>query len=113
MRAFRSQLALVLLLCFMRVLLPEAWVLQLHAHEHTTEEPAPAANALKGKAVLSAKHQHCAVDHFYEVPFQLAPPLELPAQPIPYRLSGATPAVSVWFSATLATADLRGPPSRS
>jgi len=110
MQTLRSRLALLLLLCFMRVLLPEAWVLELHAHQHTTEEPTQIAGAFKGKALLSVKHQHCAVDHFYDVPFQPASLLELPVIVAVYQASAATPEVSVWLSATRPTADLRGPP---
>lgn len=112
MQTLRSRLALVLLLCFTRVLLPEAWILNLHAHQHTTEEPTQAPGALKGKTVLSAKHQHCDVDHFYDVPFQPAPPVELPPHFASYALTTSEPAASVWRSATHATADLRGPPCR-
>jgi hypothetical protein len=113
MQTLRSRLAILLLLCFTRVLLPEAWVLNLHAHEHTTEEPTQAAGVFKGKALLSAKHQHCAVDHFCDVPFQLAPALRLPVVFRAYRVSQGAPVVSVWHSATHPTADLRGPPRRS
>ncbi|MBC8083615.1 MAG: hypothetical protein H7Z21_10420 [Hymenobacter sp.] len=109
----RSRLALVLLLCFTRVLLPEAWVLHLHAHRHTIHEPAQAPEALKGKPVLSAQHQHCDIGHFYNVPFQPARPLELPLLFAAYAPTGAEAAVSVWRSATHATADPRGPPCRS
>ncbi|WP_375434204.1 hypothetical protein [uncultured Hymenobacter sp.] len=110
MQAFRSRLALVLLLCFTRVLLPEAWILDLHAHRHTTKEPTQVPGALKDKKVLSAKHLHCDVDHFYQMPFQPAPPLELPLLFAAYAPTSSELSASVWLSAMLATADLRGPP---
>ncbi|MBT9393124.1 hypothetical protein KLP40_08105 [Hymenobacter sp. NST-14] len=110
MRTLRSRLAFVLLLCFARVLVPDAWVLALHAHEHTVE--APASTTARHKAHLSAQHQHCAVDHFYDVPFQLASPLELAALAPGFRVPVGTPLASVWASAHSSTADLRGPPSR-
>lgn len=113
MQTLRSRLALVLLLCFTRVLLPEAWILNLHAHRHTTEEPTQAPGAYKGKTILSAKHQHCDVDHFYHVPFQPAPPLELPLLFAAYAPTISESGASVWLSATRATADLRGPPCQS
>ncbi|WP_022825305.1 hypothetical protein [Hymenobacter norwichensis] len=113
MQTLRSRLALVLLLCFTRVLLPEAWILNLHAHQHTTEEPTQAPGALKGKTILSAKHQHCDVDHFYDVPFQPASPVELPVLFAVYVPTCSEPVASVWLAATHATADLRGPPYRS
>ena len=113
MQTLRSRLAILLLLCFTRVLLPEAWVLSLHAHQHTTEEPTQAPGALKGKKVFSAKHQHCDVDHFYQVPFQPASPVELPILFAVYAPTGSEPTASVWLSATCPTADLRGPPCRA
>jgi hypothetical protein len=113
MQTLRSRLALLLLLCFARVLVPEAWVLNLHAHEHTADEPTQVVEVFKGKALLSAKHQHCAVDHFCEVPFQLAAAVQLPVAFWAYERTGATPAVSVWRAALHPTADLRGPPSQS
>ncbi|MCB2409339.1 hypothetical protein [Hymenobacter lucidus] len=109
MHTLRSRLAILLLLCFTRVLLPDAWVLALHAHEHTLEEAAPASSTQKAKAVLSAKHQHCAVDHFYDVPFQPALPLEFTLF-TNYEAPTTTLGTSVWLAARQFTADLRGPP---
>ena len=113
MQTLRSRLAILLLLCFTRVLLPEAWVLDLHAHQHTTEEPTQAPGELKGKTLLSAKHQHCDVDHFYQVPFQPAAPLKLPVLFAAYAAIISLPGTSVWLSATRPTADLRGPPCQA
>ena len=81
MQALRAHIALLLLLCLTRTLLPEAWILTLHAHIHTTVEPtqAPAFRLQsQGKALLSAQHQHCRVEQFYHVPFQLAGPMAMP-----------------------------------
>ncbi|MCB2378728.1 hypothetical protein LGH70_14090 [Hymenobacter sp. BT635] len=109
MHALRSRLAILLLLCFTRVLLPDAWILALHSHEHTLEETAPPPGVSKAKAVLSAKHQHCAVDHFFDVPFQAAVPLEFTLF-TSYQAPKAESVASVWRAAAPATADLRGPP---
>ncbi|AII51676.1 hypothetical protein [Hymenobacter sp. APR13] len=113
MQTLRSRLAILLLLCFTRVLLPEAWVLNLHAHEHTTEEPTQLPGSFKNKALLSAKHQHCAVDHFCNVPFQLATTVQLPEVFRVYERSVATPVTAVWWADLCRPADLRGPPSLS
>lgn len=112
MQTLRSRLALVLLLCFARVVLPEAWVLDLHAHQHTTEEPT-ASGTLRGKTVLSAKHQHCDVDHFYDVPFQAAAQPELPIAFFTYAPARAAAGKSVWHGRAVLAANLRGPPSQS
>ncbi|UOQ73676.1 hypothetical protein [Hymenobacter cellulosilyticus] len=100
-----------MLLCFMRVLLPDTWVLALHAHEHTKEETTQLPGSTKGKALLSAKHQHCAVDHFYDVPFQAASPLEF-AFFTSYAAPTTERGTSVWLATSPSTADLRGPPSQ-
>ena len=78
----RPFLAFLLLACFLRVLAPEAWILALHQHAHTVEEPAhTAAFAHKGKALLTAKHQHCGVEQFYDGAFQVAALVAVPTRP--------------------------------
>ncbi|WP_157541002.1 hypothetical protein [Hymenobacter aerophilus] len=112
MRTLRSRLALVLLLCFARVQVPDAWILALHEHQHTVDAPLEAGPAGSRKAVVSSQHQHCAVDHFFNLAFQPPAPLVLPVPLVGYQPARSLPAGSVWHSATRATADLRGPPAR-
>ena len=114
MRALRSRLALLLLLCFVRAMLPDTWVLALHQHEHTREEVAhvdvSTRAASKSRLLLTAKHQHCQTDHFNQVFAQLVRPLEI-------RLATVfAPSISCWVGTAwpdLAAAAhyLRGPPS--
>jgi hypothetical protein len=110
---FRPCLALLLLLCLTRTLLPEAWILALHTHKHTTEEPtiARVAKRQPGKALLSTKHTHCQVEQFYNVSFQPAP---LVIIPLPYRGPTyrplAEPATLACSAAALRRTALRGPP---
>lgn len=111
MQVLRSRLALVLLLCFTRVLLPDAWVLALHAHEHTTEEPTQARSWPKEKALLSAKHQHCDVDQFYKEVFQSPEPLALPPAPALYRSAAEAPPLAEVSGVFTPTTGLRGPPA--
>lgn len=106
---FRPYLALLLLLCLGRTLLPEAWVLALHSHAHTTEV-APAARPA-GKELASPKHTHCHVEEFYGMAFQPALPVRLPQprlrpfyQPLAVLAQPACPAVA------RPRAALRGPP---
>ena len=113
MQTLRSRLALLLLLCFTRVLLPQAWELRLHDHAHTTHEPSVEVGPLHGKTVLSAQHQHCPTDSFWHVPFQPATP---PVLPTPFRgyAAAAAPAPLAEWSATVPpAADSRGPPRRA
>ena len=113
MLALRSHIALLLLLCLMRTLLPEAWILALHPHEHTTEEPAQApAFRHKGKALVSKQHQHCPVDDLYHVPFLPAMPLVVPA-PVTRPCFATAPVPTVATAPWIARqpAQLRGPPT--
>jgi hypothetical protein len=109
----RPYLALLLLLCLTRTLLPEAWILALHPHEHTTEEPAFARVAKRqpGKALFTAKHTHCQTEQFYNVPFRGAPPVAvpLPCQSLTYRPL-AVPTTLACSAAALRRTALRGPP---
>ncbi len=111
----RSYLALFLLLCLTRTLLPEAWVLALHAHEHTTEEPVwrtgPSAHARPGRLALTPKHTHCQTEQFYNVPFQGASPVAVPRPrlQLSYRPL-VVPATLASSAAVLRRTALRGPP---
>ena len=111
--ALRPYFALLLLLCLTRTLLPEAWILALHAHEHTTEEPAfaPRAKRPPGKALLTTKHTHCQTEQFYNASYQ---PATRVAVPLPYREPAyrplAVPATLACSAAALRRTALRGPP---
>jgi hypothetical protein len=134
--ALRPYLAFLLLLCLTRTLLPEAWILALHTHKHTTEEPTIARVAKRqpgkalhahehtteeaiaspgkrpaGKNLLSAKHTHCQTEQFYQVPFQLAPrvAVPLPRHQLSYRRL-AVPTQLACSAAMLRRTALRGPP---
>jgi len=113
--ALRSHIALLLLLCLTRTLLPESWILGLHEHAHTTDEPAQAAGfRQKGKALLSPKHQHCQTEHFYQVPLLLSAPVAVPrpvARPCFALAVVPTVAVAPWIARQ--PAQLRGPPVRA
>ncbi len=124
MRALRSHIALLLLLCLTRTLLPEAWILALHSHQHTTEEPAQAAafqgreqrpsqlDQLKSKALLSVKHQHCQVEHFYDVPLLATAPVVVP-RPVVRACFALAPVLTVATAPWIARepAQPRGPPA--
>ncbi len=116
MQALRSHIALLLLLCLVRTLLPEAWILALHPHAHTAEEPATAPTFKRsGKAMLSAKHQHCEVEQFYDVAYQAGAPVLLPAPRLAPRYAAAVPLPPVRPLAgeLLFARSLRGPPGRA
>jgi hypothetical protein len=109
----RPYLSLLLLLCFTRTLLPEAWILALHTHEHTTEQltSVKVARHQPGKVLLSTKHTHCQTEQFYNVPFRSAPRVAIP---LPYRGLAyrplSVPATLACSAAALRRTALRGPP---
>jgi hypothetical protein len=107
----RPYLALLLLLCLVRTLLPEAWVLALHRHGHTTEL-APTRRAA-GKEVLSPRHTHCHTEQFYQVSFQPALPVCAPQPRLGVRYQPLAVPVRLACSATaLRGTVLRGPPAK-
>ncbi|WP_210514484.1 hypothetical protein [Hymenobacter terricola] len=116
MQALRAHLALLLLLCLVRTLLPEAWILALHPHAHTTVEPAHTpAFQRTGKALLSARHQHCEVEQFYNAAYQAALPVVLPLPRVAPHYAAAVPLPPVRTVAgeLLFARRLRGPPRRA
>lgn len=112
--ALRSYLAFFLLLCLTRTLLPEAWVLRLHAHEHTTSEPVfrtTTGQRTANKALLTPKHTHCQTEQFYSVPFQAASPVAVPSPPLQLSYRPLEVPTTLASSATvLRRTALRGPP---
>ena len=115
MQILRSHLAVLLLLCLTRTLLPEAWILELHAHTHTTTEPALAPGVVrKSQALLSARHQHCTVEQFYHAAFQAAGPVVVPQPRVVPRYAAlpAPLAVRAVAGQRVRLLALRGPPRR-
>ena len=108
MPTFRSHVATLLLLCFVRVLVPDGWVLRLHAHQHTLHEP---ARGKRVKAILTVQHQHCQTDHFYKTFFQPALPLEFYCL-IRYAARLARQVTVGRAAVPLAYYYLRGPPDK-
>jgi len=110
----RQLVAVFLLLCFVRVLLPEASLLALHPHQHTEDEPTHQAafGTAKGKALLSKQHKHCHEEQLFNAPFHPSAPVQLVA-PQPRTVVGILKpfAASVWAEATEAQRCLRGPPA--
>ena len=111
--ALRPYIALLLLLCLVRTLLPEAWVLALHTHEHTTEEAAftKRTPTLQGKKLLTTKHTHCQTEQFYNVPFLAASPVAIPLPRLMRRYQSlSVPTTLACSAAMLRRTALRGPP---
>lgn len=59
-------IAVLLLLLFARVMVPDALILELHAHTHTVHtDHTDTHDAQVGK-----KHKHCPVEDLFDSPFQ-------------------------------------------
>lgn len=112
MQAPRLLLVWLLLLCLVRTLLPEAWVLDMHRHEHTTDEPTRAtAFRQKDKALIGKAHKHCQTEDFYNVPFVAGVPVIVPVpatRPCFATAPVPTLATAPWIARQ--PAQLRGPP---
>lgn len=106
MLALRSFIAYFLLICFVRVMVPDTWLLALHAHEHTVHHEATTKKA----PVVSAQHQHCSVDQFYNIPFQLSTTNIAFARSAAHATRWMMPRQSVWSETVLIACHLRGPP---
>lgn len=113
--ALRPVLAWLLLLCLLRTLLPEAWLLTWHHHQHTRYEPAFAAKprtASKPPLLFTVRHQHCHAEQFYNVPLALGSIVELPQPRLRPLPTARVPARWLGCPQLLALrAQLRGPPA--
>ena len=113
MSFLRRHIALVLLLAFARVLVPDALVLTLHQHPHTEHEAAhDAGSGLKGKTVVAEKHTHCPTDHLFNAPALPAPAFAWGGVvPVRYARPAGVAFTSVWTARLVTTRCLRGTPA--
>ena len=109
----RFHIALVLLLAFGRVLLPDAAVLALHDHQHTEREAAhDGGSGLKGKTLVTERHTHCPTDHLFNAPALPAPAFAWGVvRPVRYAPPLPVALASVWAARLVTTRCLRGPPN--
>ena len=112
MNTGRKIIAWGLIALLIRVWMPEAAMLRLHAHQHTEDAPVLTLSVKSGnKAVFSVKHQHCHVEQLYDAPFQPALPVSLdgPVRVVAYaKYCPQAPVCRA--SHLLDGASLRGPP---
>ena len=109
--SLRPYLAMVLLFCFVRVQLPEAALLALHAHSHTEHEETQRPGRAKGKALIGQQHQHCHAEQLFDAPFQTAAPVRVPVRlTVPRYLALRVPATLSNSAGALRGTALRGPP---
>ncbi len=61
-------IAIILLLLFFRVMIPDTLLVQLHPHTHTVHTEQTDTH----KAQIGLKHKHCSVEELFGAPYQLA-----------------------------------------
>lgn len=96
----------MLLLLFVRVLIPEQELLQLHNHDHT-EDLDELVIGLK----VDKKHQHCPIDELINAPFTPAPKVVI--QTLDFFTFTDTYSANhscIWKFTFPNNTDLRGPP---
>ena len=111
-RRYRHHIALLLLLAFARVLLPDSAILALHHHEHTAREAAhDSASHLKGQTIVGEKHTHCPTDHLFNAPALPAPAFVFGVVvPAAFGVEQVAARPDVWTARLVRTLCLRGPP---
>jgi hypothetical protein len=104
---FYRHIAFFLLVVFARVLVPDALVLELHAHAHTEHNCVVEDNGHHPK--LEQGHTHCPVENVFHSPFQLVLAVQDGLDPVyPDAYSDVfTPSRDFSFFSTIT---LRGPP---
>lgn len=105
MNTFVRHIAIFLLLLFVRVMVPDSVLLNLHAHSHTEHTE----HSDTTKTQLTQKHTHCPVENLFGAPFQPAIAAALKV-PVIHGATYTTTYNSTWTSSSLLTLSYRGPP---
>jgi hypothetical protein len=102
---FNNYIALILLLLFVRVLVPETTVLALHSHEHTEDQLNEDADFK-----LDKKHQHCQIDQLFNAPFTPALPVAITYFSLAFTDNYSVNRAYPWKFTFPNNTHLRGPP---
>lgn len=105
MTRFLRHIALFLLLLFCRAMVPDALVLELHAHTHTVHTDHTDTN----KAQVGIKHKHCAVEDVFGAPFQ-GSLTSLDFTPVVHSTAYTALYTGSCLTSPLTSRYLRGPP---
>lgn len=89
----------------MRVMVPDAILVNLHRHAHT--EHMAAADEKQSK--VEQKHQHCPVDKLFDTPFQGTRQIAL-TTPVQHTSPDTVAVSSSWQSDVFDLKHQRGPP---
>jgi hypothetical protein len=99
---WRSLIAVLLLLLFVRAMVPDAVILAFHQHEHIIDDPGDDAK-------LDVSHHHCHVDDLYNVDYT-APAFSIQLQLTPVEVCYMQLYSFVWKFTYPNNTYLRGPP---
>lgn len=102
---FRKITIYFMSLLFIRIIIPDKLVLELHAHHHTTDQYASGDDAVK----LEQKHTHCPTEYLFNSPFYFTQTI-LPVQLVSYQRSYQATFASVWKFTLPNKEQFRGPP---
>jgi hypothetical protein len=104
--AFAQYIACFLLVLFARVMIPDALLLELHAHQHTQHDVVNDGHLPQ----IDQEHNHCPVENLFHAPFHFA--ATAPELIYPVFADGYTDELhTVWESSSPTTVTLRGPPA--
>lgn len=107
MGRFKNHIAFFLLLLFVRVLIPEASVLALHAHEHTQDVQEKMDTGFK----LDKKHSHCHTDNLFNAPFTPVTFSSLEKPMLAFQDTYSAAYSWIWKFTFPNNTDSRGPPA--
>ena len=102
----KNYIAIFLLLLFVRVLVPDAAVLALHAHEHTEDVHQKMDTGFK----LDKKHAHCQTDSLFNSPYSPGLAAKIAAPIITFTDTYSVNHSYIWKFTFPNNTDLRGPP---
>lgn len=106
MSAFSNYIASFLLVIFARVMVPDALVLELHAHQHT-EHAVPTDQYA---AVLDHEHVHCSIEQVFHAAFNTVS-FSLDPAPLAWSDTYTANLHPVWDFSFPQSINLRGPPA--
>ena len=98
-------MAVLLLLLFARVMVPDALLLELHGHAHTIHPEHTDTH----EALVGQEHSHCPVEDLFGAPYQ---PVVNPIlfKPVVHTATHTVHYSSSWHGTIIQHASPRGPP---
>ncbi|GAB2542710.1 hypothetical protein [Rufibacter soli] len=106
MRNLRNVSAYLLLLLFMRVMVPDKVLVALHAHTHTEHKPHD-----ERRTHVDHQHTHCPTAELFNIPFQPSETVVVFTTPLTLEDSYQIGYAFVWKFSYPHTASPRGPPA--